>query len=111
MKLPGGEHAVIPDGKLETYCLDLSHVDGGPKARVFAAALGLTLKDADVLRDALLSAAQTAEATYIGDTGYGARYRVLSMLEFRGRAAVIRSGWIIRDGVAHLATAFVEKVR
>ena len=42
MKIPRGEDAIIPEGKVELYCLNPFHGRGGDKARVFAAALGIT---------------------------------------------------------------------
>lgn len=35
--------------KLETYSLDVTHKDGGPKARGFLMILGITLRDIDYL--------------------------------------------------------------
>ncbi len=112
MRLPGGDKAVVPVSKLEAYCLNPAHRDGGPKARVFAAALGLTATDIEVLRRALLDAAREQDAEPIGDTSHGTLYRIRFVLNFRSRSAVIRSGWIVReDGVAYLTTAWVEKAR
>ncbi len=42
MKLPNGERAVVDIIKLQDYCLNPAHPRGQHKARVFAAALGLT---------------------------------------------------------------------
>jgi hypothetical protein len=52
VKLPGGESAVIPPGKLAGYALNLDHETGRNKARVFRAALGLGPEHAHVLADA-----------------------------------------------------------
>lgn len=41
MKLPNGAKAVIPEGKLEDYCLNPFHPDGKHKAKVFGKALGI----------------------------------------------------------------------
>jgi hypothetical protein len=109
VKLPGGGQAVVPDGKIEAYCLSVEHPEGQHKARVFAAALGLTLADAPVLKRRLLEAARDADAERVGATPFGTLYRIRFMLEFRGRTAVIRSGWIVgSDGVPRLTTAMVE---
>ncbi|MBA4809064.1 DUF6883 domain-containing protein [Brevundimonas sp.] len=109
MKLPGGERAVVPDGKIEAYCLSVHHPEGRHKARVFAAALGLTLADAPLLKRRLLEAARDADAVPVGETAFGTLYRVRFMLEYRGRAAMIRSGWIVGlDGAPRLTTAMVE---
>ncbi len=63
MKLPIGEQAVVEIVKLRDYCLSFDHPRGRHKARVFAAALGLTADHAEELRSALLEAARTEEAT------------------------------------------------
>ncbi|PZN97489.1 MAG: hypothetical protein DCF29_22455 [Alphaproteobacteria bacterium] len=109
MKLPGGGQAVVPEGKIEAYCLSADHPEGRHKARVFASALGLTRADAPYLKRRLLEAAREAEAEPVGTTPFGTLYRVRFMLEFRGRTALIRSGWIVgSDGVPRLTTAMVE---
>lgn len=77
--------------------------------RVFAAALGLTLRDAAFLRQALFDAARDGGAVEVGATAFGILYRVRFVLEFRGRSAMVRSGWILGpDGIARLTTALVE---
>ncbi len=109
MKLPGGGQAVVPSGKIEAYCLSVEHPEGRHKARVFAAALGLTLAHAPLLKSRLLEAARDADAERVGTIPFGTLYRVRFMLEFRGRTAMIRSGWIVgSDGVPRLTTAMVE---
>ena len=114
MKLPGGETAVIPPGKLAGYALNVDHPRGGPKARVFRAALGLGPEHTDVLAAALLHAARTEDAellSYVVDQG--TPYRIDFVLDFNSRSAVIRSGWIVPfDGSpTALTTAFVRRRR
>lgn len=109
MKLPGGERAIIPEGKIELYCLDADHNTGRHKARVFASVLGLTLRDAAFLKRKLLEAAREGDAAQVGSNAFGILYRVRFVLEFRGRSATIRSGWILgQDGIPSLTTALVE---
>ena len=60
MVLPNGGRAVVDIAKLRDYCLSPDHPRGKHKARVFAAVLGLTADQTDVLRDALLVAAAMA---------------------------------------------------
>jgi hypothetical protein len=62
-KLPHGERTVIEIEKLPEYSLNPMHPRGKHKARVFQAALGLTLADADWLRERLLQAAREREAS------------------------------------------------
>ena len=111
MKLPGGDTAVIPPGKLIGYSLMIDHPrGGGDKARVFRAALGLGPENAEVLEGAFLKAAREGEAVLLERTEYGDVYYIDFVLEFRGRSAEVRSGWIVpADGSAtRLTTCFVN---
>ena len=109
MRLPRGEDAIIPAGKVEAYCLDTTHRIGGPKARVFSAALGLTARDGDLLKQALTSAARSQDAVLVRRDRYGDHYRIDFRLRHAGRERTVRSGWTIRDagGPPYLTTAFV----
>lgn len=62
MRLPNGDQAIVEIVKLQEYCLRPTHPRGRHKARVFAAVLGLTADNAELLRDALLRAALTEDA-------------------------------------------------
>lgn len=84
--------------KLRDYCLSTDHSRGRHKARVFASALGLTVEDAEELRDALLSAAREGEASLTEQDEYGQRYALdFEMVRVAGRA-MVRSNWIVRGG-------------
>lgn len=97
VSLPHAERAVVDERKLRDYCLSPDHPRGKHKARVFAAALGLTANDAEELRQALLSAALTGEAVATDVDEYGQRYLLdFEMITEAGRATV-RSGWIVRS--------------
>jgi hypothetical protein len=95
MRIPNAEHAVVDIRKLSDYCLNPRHDEGKHKARLFAAALGMTANDADELRDALLQAVKTHNAQLGRCDEYGQRYIVDFMLQWRGKQAMIRSAWII----------------
>jgi len=60
--IPNGDRALLDPLKLTGYVLDPNHRTGRHKVRVFNAALGLTRDDASILGDALLHAAETADA-------------------------------------------------
>lgn len=110
-QLPHADLAVIPAAKLRDYVLNPAHPQGGPKARVFAAALGLTRADWRSLRDQLLTAVRTAPASPRGSTQWGELYEVLVDIRGHyGRTARVRTGWICRsdDGRPHLTTAYVD---
>ena len=98
MKIPNAERAVVGIRKLRDYCLNSEHNDGKHKARLFSAALGMGIKDAEVLRDALLQAVQTHEAQLGLHDVHGQRYTINFSLDWCDRQAIIRSGWIIDRG-------------
>jgi hypothetical protein len=96
MRLPGAERAVIDLAKLRDYCLNPEHPRGRHKARVFAAALGLTAEHADRLRDALLVAALEGNAVAGEADQYGRRYVLDFTMSTPAGQARVRSSWIIR---------------
>jgi hypothetical protein len=61
--LPHGDKAILDTRKIEDYCMSPSHPRGRHKARVFREALGLQRSDAAWLRDVLLEAARSGEAS------------------------------------------------
>lgn len=109
MKLPGADNAIVDIAKLRNYCLNPYHPRGRHKARVFAAALGLTQADAETLRDALLAAAQGGDAVLGNSDDYGNRYTIDFQLEHARRRARIRSAWIVlhRESLPRLTSCFV----
>jgi len=84
--------------KPRDYCLSPTHHEGKHKARLFAVALGLTRDNAEDLRQALLRAVRIHEEKPGRRDEYGQRYFVDFVLEWRGKLAMIRSGWIIEHG-------------
>ena len=98
MLLPGGDRAIVDSRKLRDYCLNPDNPRGSGKARVFAAALGLT-------------AARTEEAELGELDMYGQRYTVDFKLETETWKAVVRSGWIIlhNETAPRLTTCYVKK--
>ena len=84
---------------------------GRHKARVFAAALGLTAADAPKLRAALLEVARTGDARRGERDVYGQRYTMdFVMVTATGRAAV-HSAWIVLRGKREprLTTCYVKE--
>lgn len=96
--MPNGDQAVVAVEKLRNYCLNFDHPVGGHKARVFASVLGLTVADADGLRDALLHAAVNEEAILGRRDNYGQRYTIDFIMTTAIGTATVRSGWIVRAG-------------
>lgn len=111
MLLPNGERAIVDIRKLRDYCLNQDSPRGSRKARVFAAALGLTVVDAPKLREKLLEVARNGEVQLGELDMYGQRYTIDFEMETEVGKAVVRSGWIIlRDEDApRLTTCYVKK--
>ncbi len=78
VRLPNPRNAVVDIRKLRDYCLSPQHPRGRYKAKVFASALGLTAEDAEELREALLEAALSGEASAVDRDHYGERYVLTS---------------------------------
>ena len=109
MKIPHGDRAEVSLRKLRDYCLNPSHDEGKHKARVFASVLGMTATDAEALRELLLEAARTRDAVVGYRDAYGQRYAVDLAVNWRGKRAIIRSGWIVEHGstVPRLTSCYV----
>ncbi len=98
MKLPNSDRAEVDIAKLQGYCLSVDHLRGRHKARVFAAALGLTAANAEELRQTLLQAAKSEDAEATDKDQYGQRFVVDFTMNGPGGQARVRSCWIIRKG-------------
>jgi len=98
MIIPNAEQAVVDIRKLRNYCLDPTHDEGKHKARLFKAKLGMTANEADLLRELLLKIVKTHEAQLGRRDEWGQRYTLEFLLEWQGKQAIIRTGWIIEHG-------------
>ncbi len=95
--LPNADLAQVSEAKLRDYVLNPAHPQGGPKARVFAAFLGVTRTDWQYLRRQLLTGVRTAPAQLRTTTQWGALYDVvIDVTGPAGRMHRVRTGWIIR---------------
>ena len=68
----------------------------------------MTAEGAGELRDFLLHAVKTNDAQLGLRDGYGQRYSVDFEIQWRGKQAIIRSGWIIEHGsdIPRLTTCY-----
>ncbi len=98
MKLPNGENAIVAIEKLIDYCLSTDHPRGKHKARVFAAACGITAENSDLLLQALLEAAQHGKAVPGLSDDHGQRFTVEWELTGPNGTANLMSAWIVRRG-------------
>ena len=106
------QRVTVDIAKLLHYCLNPDHPRGKHKARVFETTLGLTVRDAPVLQQALFDAVdrhredmQPAE-----QDEYGHRYLLDFGMTTDTGTATIRSAWIVRTGEAELrlTTCYVK---
>ena len=109
MKLPNADRAIVDIAKLRDYSLNPKHPEGKHKARVFNGALGLTMADADWLREELLRVARQADCQPGGLTDHGQRYIIDFTVNLRGKSARLRSAWIVKQGeiFPRLTTCYV----
>lgn len=98
MRLPNCHKAVVEIEKLRDYSLNPNHPVGKHKARVFKAALGITLSDAEWLRERALEIALSDDAIPGAASVFGDKYVIDSVLEYKGMSAVVRFSWIIEFG-------------
>lgn len=109
MKLPNADRAVVDIVKLRDYALSQSHPRGRHKARVFLAALGLTVADAEEFRTALLESARTGDAIPGASDEFGTRYTIDFEIVRSTKRALVRGCWIIlmEDGLPRLTSCYV----
>ena len=116
MKLPNAERAVVDIAKLRDYCLSQTHEEGKHKARRFREKLGISVNDAERLRQVILDAILKVEAREQKPTEYGRRFIVDFEVswpekEFIMSTALVRTAWIIRndEDFPRLTTCFTPR--
>ena len=98
MKLPNPHKAVVEIQKLRDYSLNVDHHVGKHKARVFKAALGLTVQQANWLRTRALELAVTGEASVGSVSVFGDTYVIDAWITYKGKTALVRFSWIVEFG-------------
>jgi hypothetical protein len=98
MRLPNVERAVIDIAKLRTYSLNPLHEAGQHKARVFQAALSISVDDAEWLRETLLRAVIDGEAVASEPSSFGTKYVVDVLIVCGEQSAIVRTAWIVEYG-------------
>ena len=102
---------VVDLKKLREYCLSRSHPRGRHQARVFQSTLGVSQADAELLRQALLDAAQLhhRDLRPTDHDHYGQRYVLDFEMTTSTGSAIVRSSWIVRnrDDVLRFITCYV----
>jgi hypothetical protein len=110
MRLPNSHKAIVDIEKLRDYSLNPNHPVGKHKARVFRAALGITLTEVDWLRERALETAMSDDARPQSPSVFGDKYVIDSVLNFSGLSATVRFCWIIEFGtdVPRLTSCYVK---
>jgi len=98
VRLPNCHKALVEIEKLRDYSLNPNHPVGKHKARVFKAALEITLEDAEWLRERALEIALSDNARRSAASVFGDKYVIDSVLGHEGMSAIVRFTWIIEFG-------------
>jgi hypothetical protein len=107
--LPRAGEAEIAPEKLRDYALNSEHATGAHKARVFAAALGITRSDWTFLRDQILSRLRESPVTAIRPK---APYVRIEIDGRNGATHRVVTGWLVPEaGPPRLTSAYVETPR
>jgi len=97
VKLPNG-HLADLGNKLENYCLNFNHNKGKHKSILFQNKLGITLENADILKNAIKQAAITEDVIIRKVNEYGRHYNQKFFLKTEIGTSLILVVWIIRTG-------------
>jgi hypothetical protein len=111
MRLPNADRAILDVARLRDYSLNPTHDKGKHKARVFAAATGFTVADAERLRDMILDAVLTNEAEQGVTDEHGTRYRVDFEAQGLSGPVTIRTAWHVDAGetIPRLVSCYVKR--
>jgi uncharacterized protein DUF6883 len=107
VRLPNVDHAVVEDAKVRDYLLSPTHPVGRFKS-VFFVALGFHVDQWELLRDALIALARTADATPGQPSPFGLKFEIRAILNGpSGRQADLVTVWMVSNGqdFPHFITA------
>jgi hypothetical protein len=97
VKLPN-PHLADLGNKIEEYSLNLNHEQGKNKAILFASKLGITLANAELLKQALKKSAINEDVVIQKTNEYGTHYNQKFWLKTEVGESLILACWIIRSG-------------
>lgn len=108
MKLPNGDRAFVPPGKIVAYLLSETHPAGRSKAKFFRA-VGFSEADVALLEAGLLAIARTDDVVESVTSPHGVKYVVDGPLPTPlARKVRLRTIWIIEHDMPYprLVTAY-----
>ena len=97
MKLPKG-HIADLGNKIEEYSLNPNHQEGKNKAVLFASKLGITLKNAEMLKQALKEAAINEDVVIQKNNEYATHYNRKFLLKTEVGESLILAAWMVSSG-------------
>ena len=108
VRLPNADRASIEDSKVRDYLLSPTHPVGRFKS-VFFGALGFSVDQWELLRDALLDLARVTDATPGQPSPFGLKFEIRATLQGpSGRQAELVTVWMVSNGqdFPHFITAY-----
>src|SRR5258706_11810323 len=108
VRLPNADRAVVEDAKVRDYLLSPTHPVGRFKS-VFFIALGFSVDQWEILRDALLDLARVGDASPGQASPFGLKFEIRAILRgLSGRQADVMTVWMVANGqdFPHFVTAF-----
>ena len=110
LALPG-DKKIAETTKFTAYLFNSDNPAGGAKGQAFSLRLGYTSDNYESLRREIISGAKRYAAKNKGDNGYGVLYEQKMVLYGNtGNPANVVVGWIYKDGVARMTTAYISEV-
>jgi hypothetical protein len=95
MRLPNGDHAIVPRAKVVDYLLSDTHRDGRHKA-VFFKSFGFAIEGWETLARALQEHAAEHDVARVETSPYGQRYIIEGIIRSPdARHPLIRAVWFI----------------
>jgi len=108
--LPNGHEAIVEERKLRDYVLNVGHPVGRHHATLFRELVGIGVSNLELLRTALLRAAESESVTREVRTPHGAKYEIRFECEGQRGTRRVRAVSIINEHETRprLVTYFVE---
>ena len=108
--LPNYQNAVVQNDKIYSYCLNINHERGRHKAQVFKQALGITVKDAELLKNSILDNLKNFKVTNKVENIFGTLFTIPMTITIFDKTAIITTAWFIKNNtnIPTLTTCFVN---
>ena len=110
LALPGDKKTAETE-KFTKYLFNQDNPHGRAKGTAFSSRLGYTVDNYDAMRREIFAGARRNPVVSKGDNGFGVIYEQKMILYgINGNPANVTVGWIYKDGVARMTTAYISGV-